>query len=361
VSSFLEHGLVPLRSTDAMRVQATEKSTSRLAQVRAWGHSVSNRVIAAVSIVLASPLFAAIMIALFVTQGREIFYAGARLGKDGKRFTLYKFRTLDTNKAKIITADKVLPANSGIETPIGKFLRASRLDELPQFFNILRGDMNIVGPRPVRPEIAMQEAQKNPFYQTRFQLKPGLVGATQAYMCHGTSKAVRAKFNYSLYRKEPNLMADISLFVRVGLAVLYRSFTLLWSRVVKRKPIENSIARAEALNLYVEQNGMYYPVLAIATGSMTLRSRWLSGPANLVITTAHGGIRRARIMLNAPDAESDPFSSHSFMCRTDSAQHLVSRFIYDNAVVGPRLPRRAQIRRNRPTLAQSGSTVIAAE
>jgi len=321
VSSFLEHGLVPLRSTDAMRVQATEKSTSRLAQVRAWGHSVSNRVIAAVSIVLASPLFAAIMIALFVTQGREIFYAGARLGKDGKRFTLYKFRTLDTNKAKIITADKVLPANSGIETPIGKFLRASRLDELPQFFNILRGDMNIVGPRPVRPEIAMQEAQKNPFYQTRFQLKPGLVGATQAYMCHGTSKAVRAKFNYSLYRKEPNLMADISL----------------------------------------EQNGMYYPVLAIATGSMTLRSRWLSGPANLVITTAHGGIRRARIMLNAPDAESDPFSSHSFMCRTDSAQHLVSRFIYDNAVVGPRLPRRAQIRRNRPTLAQSGSTVIAAE
>lgn len=107
-----------------------------------------NASVVSVVILALLPLMAVIAIALFLTQGPRILYSGARIGKDQVPFNILKFRTLDDKKAAALTANQVLPAGSNIETPLGRFLRASRLDELPQLFNVLRGDMNLVGPAP---------------------------------------------------------------------------------------------------------------------------------------------------------------------------------------------------------------------
>lgn len=160
----------------------------------------------------ALPVVVAIYVMLCLTQRSPIFYKGIRLGRDRKPFIIYKFRTLATC-AERQTQACVLPPHSGLETRMGKFLRVSRLDELPQLFNVLRGDMNFFGPRPVRRVIARKAQRTIAYYHRRFSVKPGLVGYAQLYMTHRTPKALRARLNAHFCRrkacfwKEPLIMA----------------------------------------------------------------------------------------------------------------------------------------------------------
>lgn len=300
-------------------------------------HAFYNRSIGVIALIAVSPIMIIITLALWLTQGSGIFYAGARLGKDRKPFNIYKFRTLDSAKAKLITADKVLPANSNIETPLGKYLRASRLDELPQLFNIVSGDMNIVGPRPVRPEIAAIEQLRNPDYDIRFCVKPGLVGQTQAYMCHGTSKAIRAKYNYMLCVNRVNYLREVGLFMRVGFAVLGRAAALI---AQKMRPTDLARAARECADkwgLQLVQGNRVHSVLAYTDGGLALADRSITGPAELLIRTRSGGLRRARIHLEPLRTSTpDRIASHRFECTTQLSSHLVYRFLADSAVVGPR-------------------------
>lgn len=162
--------------------------------------------------VLALPVMGILYILLRFTQRSPIFYKGIRLGRDKKPFMIYKFRTLALD-AEMRTQNCVLPPRSGLETRLGKFLRDSRLDELPQLFNILRGDMNFFGPRPVRHEIARQAQRTIVHYNRRFSVKPGLVGYAQVFMTHRTPKVIRARFNSyfcrrkALFWKEPIILA----------------------------------------------------------------------------------------------------------------------------------------------------------
>jgi lipopolysaccharide/colanic/teichoic acid biosynthesis glycosyltransferase len=160
----------------------------------------------------ALPVIATIYALLRLTQHSPIFYKGIRLGKDKKPFFIYKFRTLAISAEKH-TRSCVLPPVSGLETRFGKILRDCRLDELPQLFNVLRGDMNFFGPRPVRRVIARQARRTIARYDRRFSVKPGLVGYAQLYMTHRTSKAIRARLNAHFCKrnvcfwKEPVIMA----------------------------------------------------------------------------------------------------------------------------------------------------------
>lgn len=166
------------------------------------------------------PLIVTIAALLALTQGpRNVFYAGERLGKDGKPFRIIKFKTLRDDAARV-TRNQVLPANSGLETPIGKHLRDTRLDELPQLFNVVLGDMNMFGPRPVRASIAAQCRQAIPGYDVRFEVKPGLVGYTQALMPHGTDKAIRARVNAKQCRSQADLVQEVLFIAVTGLSVL---------------------------------------------------------------------------------------------------------------------------------------------
>lgn len=171
-------------------------------------------------ILLTLPLIVLIAAGLALTQGpRNIFYFGPRIGQHQRPFFIIKFKTLRDEAARL-TRDRVLPVNSRLETLLGKPLRETRLDELPQLFNVLVGDMNMLGPRPVRHAIAEQARAQIPNYDIRFTVKPGLIGYTQALMPHSADKAIRARVNALLCRRPVDLVQEVVFVALTGMAVL---------------------------------------------------------------------------------------------------------------------------------------------
>jgi lipopolysaccharide/colanic/teichoic acid biosynthesis glycosyltransferase len=133
-------------------------------------------VAAAVVLVLLSPLFAVVCIAILLGSSGNPFYGGWRIGKDGTRFRMWKFRTMVVNADRIggaITA----PRDPRI-TRVGSFLRATKLDELPQFFNLLMGELTLVGPRPEDPDIV---ERYTPAQRETLKVKPGITGPGQIF------------------------------------------------------------------------------------------------------------------------------------------------------------------------------------
>lgn len=136
--------------------------------------------LAAVSLAIGLPLFAIIAIAIKLDSKGPVFFRQPRIGKDGKTFTLYKFRTM-RDGAGVGADGKHAPAQSDDEriTRVGKWLRRARVDELPQLYNILCGDMHCVGPRPFVPDQEEECARQIPFYRQRWAVKPGVTGWAQ--------------------------------------------------------------------------------------------------------------------------------------------------------------------------------------
>jgi lipopolysaccharide/colanic/teichoic acid biosynthesis glycosyltransferase len=180
---------------------------------RAWNLALATLLL----LVFALPLVTTSLV-LLIAQGRPVFYRGVRLGKDQRPFFICKFRTLREG-AGMVTMDRVLPARSGMETPLGAILRESRLDEVPQLFNVIKGEMNIFGPRPVRPEMAGRLMASIPGYETRFNAKPGIVGHVQAFMTHRTPKRVRSFYNGYLLRRKAYIWKEIIILGLIGWGV----------------------------------------------------------------------------------------------------------------------------------------------
>lgn len=144
-----------------------------------------------------------------------IFYKQTRVGIDDKEFTLYKFRSMSLNAEKdgqAVWASK----NDSRVTFIGKFIRKTRIDELPQIFNILKGDMRLVGPRPERPEFVADLATKIPFYKKRHTVKPGLAGWAQLKYPYGANERdAYEKLQYDLYYvKNHNVVMDFFILLQ---------------------------------------------------------------------------------------------------------------------------------------------------
>lgn len=183
-----------------------------------------NRSLAAVLLVLLGPVFLVIMALQKLTSPGPVFYSGWRLGKDRSQFRIFKFRTLSPDAEKI-TRTCTLPRRNMTETPLGAYLRKTRLDELPQLVNILRGEMVFMGPRPVRPEIEWLYKAEVEGYEDRFRVRPGLVGLSQALMTHETPKALRSRFNRMCCRAPVRYHAMLGLVAYVGFCVLRKSVT----------------------------------------------------------------------------------------------------------------------------------------
>ena len=160
------------------------------------------------------------VINFFANRG-PLFYTQERVGKNGKPFTIYKFRTMiqnaETNEAVFATQ------NDRRITAFGKFLRKSRIDEFPQFINILKGDMAVIGPRPERPYFVEQIASQMPFYQTRHVIKPGLTGWAQVNYSYGDSiKDSLIKLQYDLYYiKHRSVFLDINITIKTISTILF--------------------------------------------------------------------------------------------------------------------------------------------
>jgi exopolysaccharide biosynthesis polyprenyl glycosylphosphotransferase len=156
-------------------------------------------VIASVSLVAVSPILAIVALLVRLTSKGPILYRQVRVGLNGKPFVLYKFRSM-TVDAEAGTGAVWAQENDPRVTGLGKWLRLLRLDELPQLFNVLRGEMAIVGPRPERPEFVKTLAEKIRFYHQRHCVKPGITGWAQINYKYGnTLEDTMTKLEYDLY------------------------------------------------------------------------------------------------------------------------------------------------------------------
>lgn len=153
-----------------------------------------------------------------------IFYAQERTGLNGRTFRIYKFRSMGVD-AEAKTGAVFSHQGDPRVTRIGRFMRKTRLDELPQIFNILRGDMSIVGPRPERPEHIKRLTEKIPFYRTRLVIRPGLTGWAQVRYNYGaTDEDALVKLQYDLYYiRHQSLLLDLNIMMRTVGKVLKMS------------------------------------------------------------------------------------------------------------------------------------------
>ncbi|KQO20415.1 sugar transferase [Flavobacterium sp. Leaf82] len=160
------------------------------------------------------------LINLFANKG-PLFYTQERVGKNGIVFKIYKFRTMIENSE----SNGVVFATSNDKriTPFGKMMRKSRIDELPQFFNVLIGDMAVIGPRPERPFFVEEIARIMPFYETRHVIKPGLTGWAQVNYSYGESiDESLIKLQYDLYYiKHRSIFLDLSITFKTITTVLF--------------------------------------------------------------------------------------------------------------------------------------------
>ena len=162
----------------------------------------------AIAIILLSPFFIIISIAIKATSKGPVIFVHKRVGKNGKKIGIYKFRSMVMNAEELI--EKFTPEqkeefkkNFKLEndpriTKIGKFLRKTSLDELPQLFNILKGDMSLVGPRPERPFFVEKFREEIPRYMVKHQVRPGLTGWAQVKGYRGDT-SIRKRIECDLY------------------------------------------------------------------------------------------------------------------------------------------------------------------
>lgn len=148
--------------------------------------------LSALFLVVALPVALLITLALLLTSGRPILYRGERVGRGGHIFTMFKFRTLNADaEARLgpYLGEELVRRTQDEFTTIGKWLKATQLDEIPQFINVLRGDMSLVGPRPIRPVFFEELAHDLPAYWQRLTVRPGLTGLAQVRRSYETSMA----------------------------------------------------------------------------------------------------------------------------------------------------------------------------
>jgi lipopolysaccharide/colanic/teichoic acid biosynthesis glycosyltransferase len=138
--------------------------------------------ISASTLLVLSPLLALTALAIFITSGRPVFYRGARVGRAGHLFWMYKFRTLKADAEDRLGpyyGEELTRRTEEERTLIGGALRSTHLDEVPQLWNVLRGDMAIVGPRPIRPAFFAELCREIPQYWQRLVVRPGVTGFAQ--------------------------------------------------------------------------------------------------------------------------------------------------------------------------------------
>lgn len=180
-------------------------------------------VLSLLAAVITLPFFAVIGAAIKLTDGGPVFYRQVRLTKGGKEFEIYKFRTMIQN-AEAESGARLASEKDPRILPVGRFLRATRLDELPQIYNILKGDMSIVGPRPERPELAAEIEKEIPEFTYRLKVKAGLTGYAQVYGKYNTTSYDKLKLDLT-YIRNYSILLDLKLIIMTPKIMLLKEST----------------------------------------------------------------------------------------------------------------------------------------
>jgi exopolysaccharide biosynthesis polyprenyl glycosylphosphotransferase len=178
-------------------------------------------IISVIAIIILSPLFLITAILIKLTSRGPVIFTQIRVGKDGEPFKIYKFRTMRTDAEKA-SGPIWASENDPRLIPIGRFLRKAHIDEIPQFFNVLKGEMSFIGPRPERPIFVEKFKKEISDYELRLQVKPGITGLAQVWHRYDETIAdVRKKIKYDvLYIKRLCLWTDLLICLRTVRVVL---------------------------------------------------------------------------------------------------------------------------------------------
>lgn len=170
---------------------------------------------ATIGLLFAAPFFLVIPVLLKLDSPGPVFYRQERLGRNGRRFKIWKFRSMRMD-AEAQSGPVWATQDDPRVTRFGKFLRKSHLDELPQLFNVLCGEMSLIGPRPERPEFVEKLEQQIPRYTHRLQVKPGITGLAQIrHRYDSTLQDVRRKIRYDMiYIQKACLLLDLKIAYR---------------------------------------------------------------------------------------------------------------------------------------------------
>jgi lipopolysaccharide/colanic/teichoic acid biosynthesis glycosyltransferase len=187
--------------------------------------SIIDRTLSLFALIILSPLMLALSVVIKCSSRGPVFYSQERIGKYGRPFVLYKFRTMNPNAEA--NGPALSSKNDNRITPVGRFMRKTRLDELPNFYNVLKGDMSLVGPRPERQFFIDQIVKKAPHYLHLQKIKPGITSWGQVkygYAENVDQMIERLKYDL-LYLENMSLLVDFRI-------ILYTLITVVRGRGV---------------------------------------------------------------------------------------------------------------------------------
>lgn len=316
------------------------------------------RVTAFLLILVTLPIMFAIAILLCLKNGGRVLYVGERLGYGKRRFRMYKFRSL-TEGARGIVGGRLLAEGDGLVLPFGKFLRDTRLDELPQLLNILKGDMRFVGPRPVRPEVYESLCRNIRNYDYRFLVKPGLVGISQLFTPHRSPKRLRAYLDNLHVRRPRDRGSEMALTCLAGLNVLrsavvrllHKSLSLLKAKYgagERRKFDRKRPHLAEAIVKMSELGNHRLDVLDISSDFVCISSRFRIEEPRLtrfhlrIPVRRPDGKRRVKTAVcdgRVQQVRTDGADSWAYVVAyrpsTSRSEYIVDQYFLDKSLVKP--------------------------
>lgn len=201
---------VPLIAISIDPISGWNRTTKRLIDI----------LVSLLVLILFSPFFLIIMLLIKLDSKGSIFYKQERMGKGEKRYNIYKFRSMYVG-AEDKTGPVLASSNDARVTKLGKKMRKWRIDELPNFFNVLRGHMSLVGPRPERPEFVEQFKKTMPGYHLRFKVRPGITGLAQVNAPYDVPVEIKQLYDI-LYLNNYSLFLDFKIMLKTILVILRR-------------------------------------------------------------------------------------------------------------------------------------------
>ncbi|GAB6137367.1 sugar transferase [Halanaerobaculum tunisiense] len=175
-------------------------------------------VVSVVGLVVTLPIMLVTAIAIKLESPGPIIFSQTRLGKHGEEFTIYKFRSMMKNAEKNTGAVWAKKNDSRV-TNVGRFIRETRIDELPQFINILKGEMTLVGPRPERPCLTEKFQEEYPGFKNRLLVTPGVTGLAQVKGGYDVTPGQKYRLD-KLYIKRKSLLLDLEIMFRTALVMI---------------------------------------------------------------------------------------------------------------------------------------------